>query len=203
MIRARAILGVVLLAVGAAACGIPADDGPRAITQDQRPAELESDSEVTSGGQTLVTDLYFTRFDGSRHNLVPIERAVVTGGSSSRPTPATVLEALLAGVPDDEQASDLVTRIPADTALDGPPDLDSTGVLTVYLSAAISGVQGDGARLAYGQLVCTADALDEVRSVRFAVDGQPVQAPTGEGETSNAPLTCDSYDNLTEGGPAG
>jgi spore germination protein GerM len=199
MTRARAALAAVLLLVGgAAACGIPADDTPRAISQEQVPDDLESEGDVADDGQTLLADLYFTRFDDSRDNLVTVEREVPTGGSSSTPTPATVLEALLAGVQDDDPgAEDIVTKIPADTALVGQPDLVD-GVLTVDLNSAISGVQGDGARLAYGQMVCTADALDEVRGVLFAIEGQPVQAPTGAGETSDAPLTCESYANLRE-----
>ncbi len=200
MTRARAALAaVVLLLVGwAAACGIPADDTPRAISQEQVPDDLDSEGDIADDGQTLLADLYFTRFDGSRDNLVSVEREVPTGGSSSTPTPATVLEALLAGVQDDDPgAEDIVNKIPADTALVGQPDLVD-GVLTVDLNSAISGVQGDGARLAYGQMVCTADALDEVRGVLFAIEGQPVQAPTGAGETSDAPLTCESYANLRE-----
>ncbi len=200
MTRARAALAavVLLLVGGAAACGIPADDTPRAISQEQVPDDLDSEGDIADDGQTLLADLYFTRFDGSRDNLVSVEREVPTGGSSSTPTPATVLEALLAGVQDDDPgAEDIVNKIPADTALVGQPDLVD-GVLTVDLNSAISGVQGDGARLAYGQMVCTADALDEVRGVLFAIEGQPVQAPTGAGETSDAPLTCESYANLRE-----
>ena len=190
------VASVALAALVLSACGIQADDGPREITQDQQPDD--PDAEVPSDGPTLLADLYFARFDGSRDNLVTIEREVPTGSSSSTPAPGPVLESLLAGVPDDEEAGDIVTKIPADTRLDGQPVLDAAGVLTVYLTSAISDVQGDGARLAYGQMVCTADALDQVEGVLFVVDDQPVQAPTGAGETSSAPLTCDSYDNLLE-----
>jgi spore germination protein GerM len=187
----------LLLAGGTAACGIPADDAPRSITQEQ-PDDLVPEAPVTSDGQTLVVDLYFTRFDGSRDKIVPIEREVPTGGSSSRPTPATVLEALLEGATDaDRQDHNVVSKIPDGTVLDGQPELDGDGVLTVDLTEAI-GVQADAARLAYGQMVCTADELDEVAGVRFTVDDQPVQAPTGDGATSGEPLTCESYTNLLE-----
>lgn len=197
MTRLRATLVVALLGL-AAACGIQADDGPRAITQDQRPDDLERDAAPTDG-PTLRAEVYFTRYDGDRYNLVAVETAVQPGSSSSRPTPATVLEALLDGVDDaDEDAPNIVTKIPPDTELAGPPVLDDAGVLTVHLTTGISGVWSDGARLAYGQLVCTAAALDEVESVRFIVGDQPIQAPTGEGETSTGPLTCDSYANVLE-----
>jgi spore germination protein GerM len=197
MSRTHSLLLAALAAVALSACGIRADDGPREITQDQQPDDVDPDAQLPSDGPTLLADLYFARFDGSRDNLVTVEREVPTGSSSSTPTPGPVLEALLAGVPDDE-TGDIVTKIPADTRLDGQPVLDDAGVLTIYLTPTVSGVQSNGARLAYGQMVCTADALDQVEGVLFVVDDQPVQAPTGAGETSSAPLTCDSYTNLLE-----
>ena len=57
-------------------------------------------------------------------------------------------------------------------------------------------MQGDGARLAFGQMVCTVDALDGVEGVVFEIEGDPVNPLVGDGETSSAPLTCDEYDNL-------
>ncbi len=202
MNRFRVAALTVLLAGGLAACGIPADDGPRAISQDQAPDDLGGGADVSEDGQTLLATLYFAQFGGERDNLVTLEREVPTGGSSSTPTPATVLEALLAGVPDDGEETDtMVTRIPAGTALAGQPELVG-GLLTVDLNAAIFGVQGDGARVAYGQMVCTADALEEVESVQFTVEGQAVQAPMGDGEASSTPLTCESYANLLEAPPS-
>jgi spore germination protein GerM len=187
---------VVLLGVSAA-CGIPADDGPRSISDDKTPGTMGDGPEVAADGQTLQAELYFTRFDGRHHNLVPIKRRVPTGGSSSTPTPATVLEALLSGVGEDASALDVVTKIPADTGLASQPELKD-GILTVDLTEAINGVQSDGARLAYGQMVCTVAALDEVESVLFTVEGQPVPPPTGDGDTTNVPLTCASYASLLE-----
>lgn len=199
MNRFRGAALAVLLVGGFTACGIPADDGPRAISQDQAPDDLDSGTEVSEDGQTLLATLYFAQFGGERDNLVTLEREVPTGGSSSTPTPATVLEALLAGVPEGDDT--IVTRIPPGTRLASQPQLVG-GLLTVDLNAAIDGVQGDGARIAYGQMVCTADALDEVESVQFTVEGQPVQAPMGDGEASSTPLTCDSYANLLEPQPS-
>ena len=195
--RAGSMLAALLLAAGLGACGIPADDGPRAISPDNVPAEDEGTT-PTDEGQTQVATLYFARFDGSRDVLVPTEREVPAGGSSSTPTPATVLEALLAGPEGSAAESEsIVTKIPADTDLASPPTLVG-GVLTVDLNHAISGVQGDGARLAYGQMVCTAGALPDVDAVLFTVEGEPLPPPTGDGETSSAPLTCDAYANLLD-----
>jgi spore germination protein GerM len=194
--RARARWAVAcLVAVGMlGACGIPADDEPRAISPDSVPDDAE-ETTPTDASDTLQADLYFTRFDGDRNVLVRTEREVPAGGSSSTPTPATVLEALLAGPQEADASANIVTSIPAGTSL--ASTMLAGDILVVDLNAAISGVQADGARLAFGQMVCTATALAEVGSVRFTVEGAPLAPPTGDGETSDAPLTCDAYDNLT------
>jgi spore germination protein GerM len=109
-----------------------------------------------------------------------------------------VLDRLLAGVPAEADAEGIVTRIPADTALAAQPELQA-GILSVDLDSGMSGIQGDGARLAYGQIVCTADALEGVEGVLFTIEGEPVQPPNGQGETGSAPLTCAAYDELRGG----
>ena len=74
--------------------------------------------------------------------------------------------------------------------------INRTCVLVVDLNSNIDNVRGDGSRLAFGQIVCTADAFDEVQAVRFEVEGQPRAAPKGDGESTDEPLTCTSYANL-------
>lgn len=201
MIRHRArnaLLAALLLAGPAlAACGIPADDAPRDISQDQVPDTPEDTVDVDGDGQARLVDLWYTRFDGDRDVLTPVEEQVTTG-EAGRPTPAVVLDRLLAGVPPDAGTAGVVTKIPPDTSLAAQPELRS-GILTIDLDSGISGIQGDGARLAYGQMVCTADALEGVEGVVFTLEGQPLQAPNGQGEAGSAPLTCADYDNLGGG----
>lgn len=197
-VLAAALGAAVLASAALGGCGIPADSEPRAITEEQIPDTTTTTVDVEEV-QTRSVDLYFTRFDGSRDVLTTVEHEVPTGGESGRPTPATVLEALLSGVPTDATSDPaVVTKIPADTSLASQPELNG-GILTVDLDDGIRGVQGDGARLAFGQLVCTVDALDGVDGVVFEIEGDPVPPLTGDGETSSAPLTCSSYDNLLGG----
>jgi spore germination protein GerM len=204
VIRVRAALAAAVV-LTFTACGIPADESPRAISSDeQTPAVTEPTTTTTADGQTLRAELYFTIFDGNRDNLVAVSREVPAGGAPT-PSPATVLGNLLDGVIPGEQASgdvanpdNIVTKIPADTALASQPVLDERGTLTIDLNPAINSAQSDGARLAYGQLVCTATALDEVRDVQFSVEGERVGAPSGEGDNQMTPLTCEDYANLLE-----
>lgn len=194
---ARRALLALLAVLPVAACGIPADDAPREISQDQVPDTPEDTADVDGDGQSRSVDLWFSRFDGDRDVLTPVQEPV-TAGESGLPTPAVVLDRLLGGVPADAGAERVVTWIPPDTSLAAQPELRS-GILTVDLDSGISGIQGVGARLAYGQMVCTADALEGVDGVVFTIEGEPVQAPTGEGEAGSAPLTCTAYDNLRGG----
>jgi hypothetical protein len=195
MTRTRTAALALLAAVWAAGCGIPADDTPRAISDEQVPADAAGSAAEGDDGQTALADLYFARFAGERGDvLVSIGREVPTGGA---PTPATVMEALLDGVHEGEGPDGLVTKIPADTALGDRPELVG-GTLVVDLNRAISGVQADGARFAYGQMTCTADALADVDGVIFTVEGQPVRPPAGDGESSTGALTCASYADLLD-----
>jgi spore germination protein GerM len=193
----RVVLGsLVSLAFAAAAgCGVPADDKPRAISEENLPDDAEGRVDAAEDGQTESADLYFTRSDGERSHLVALSRQVPISGPSSDPSPATALEALLEGVSPDDDA-DITTVIPPGTSLASQPMLEGDAVLVVDLTPGINNVRGDAARLAFGQIVCTADALAEVDAVRFEVEGQPLTVPKGDGEASGAAVTCRSYENL-------
>ena len=59
-------------------------------------------------------------------------------------------------------------------------------------------MQAPNSSVAFGQIVCTADAFDEVEAVRFNLEGVTRAAPMGDGESSNDPLACAAYANLVE-----
>ena len=182
-----------------AACGVPADDEPRAISQEQQPSQDLTDD--TSDGQTGPATLYLVRFDGTNNLLSPVEVEVPVA-SASAPTPATALETLLGDTPDQALQEDgYNTAIPANTRLMSPPLLDDEGVLTIDINEPLYRVQAPGSSLAFGQIVCTADAFDEVGAVQLRLDGVVRPAPMGDGESSSQPLTCDAYRNLVDPNP--
>jgi spore germination protein GerM len=193
----RLVAALAVAAATAAGCGIPADDEPRAISQEQLPDGDGDSVDNAADGATDNATVYFTRFDGHRTLIVPVEVPVPVEAATSTPDPATVLETLLIGRPEDLAAAEgLQTKIPPDTALASPPVLQPDGTLDVDLTSGIFATQADGARLAYGQIACTADALGGVEAVRFRVEGEALQAPDGEGQSTELPVTCDSYANL-------
>jgi spore germination protein GerM len=193
----RLVAALAVAAATAAGCGIPADDEPRAISQEQLPDGDGDSVDNAADGATDNATVYFTRFDGDRTLIVPVEVPVPVEAATSTPDPATVLETLLIGRPEDLAAAEgLQTKIPPDTALASPPVLQPDGTLDVDLTSGIFATQADGARLAYGQIACTADALGGVEAVRFRVEGEALRAPDGEGQSTELPVTCDSYTNL-------
>ena len=195
---AAACLAVALAAT--AACGVPGDDHPRPISKEQIPGSSTGKTTDTAGAQTQPAAMFFTQFQNDAAHLVPAEVPVPVGSSSPSLVPATVLETLLSANPG-ENGDPYGTNIPPDTALLGEPDLDG-GVLTIDLNQGINNIRSDGARLAYGQIVCTADALGDVDAVLISVEGRPRQVPVGDGGTTSDPVTCTSYANLLAPGVA-
>jgi len=196
------LVPAALLAAVLAACGVPADDEPRAISGEQEPAEELADD--TNDGRTGSALVYLTRFDGADNRLSSVELQVPVGASSTLPTPATALEALLGDTPDETLRADgYNTAIPANTRLLSTPTVDDEGVLTVDVNEPLYRVQAPNSTLAFGQIVCTADAFDEVGAVQFQLEGVPRDAPMGDGESSGQPLTCNAYTDLIEAPPQG
>jgi spore germination protein GerM len=190
------LVAVVVLAAVVAACGVPTDDKPRAISREQAP-DLDEGEQGTSVAVTDTATLFLTRGDGAVRYLAPLEEQVPVGPSAIGASPATALETLLSYTPSETLRTEgFASRIPPDTVLASTPELDDHGVLVVDLNSNINNVQGDGSRLAFGQMVCTADTFEEVQAVRFEVEGEPRAAPKGDGESTDEPLACTSYANL-------
>jgi spore germination protein GerM len=187
--RGLAVVTGLLLGATVGACGIPADDEPRAISPDNVPPEAENEAPPEEGA-TVPAAIWFTRIDGTRELLTRTMHDVAATGSA--PSPVTVLETLFEGPPSD----DVATSIPAGTAVGpGGADLDQ-GLLTVDLNDAIDNIRGERAWFAYGQMVCTVSELPGVEGVQFSIEGVTRPSPQGDGVSTNTPLTCEAYDNL-------
>jgi spore germination protein GerM len=188
--RLLAAVAALLLGATAGACGIPADDDPRAISPDNVPPEAEAETQPEEGATVVPAAIWFTRSDGTRSLLARTQQQVAATGSA--PSAATVLDALFEGPPND----DVGTSIPAPTAV-GPRGAELVrGLLTVDLNDGINDVRGDGAALSYGQMVCTVDELPGVEGVLFTFEGESRPSPRGDGVATDTPLTCEDYDNL-------
>ncbi len=146
--RARPLAAALaVVAAVVAACGVPTDDQPRAISQEQAP-DLDEGEEGTTAAVTETATLFLTRGDGAVRYLAPLEEQVPVGPSAIDASPTTALETLLSYTPSETlQTQGYASRIPPDTALASTPELDEDGVLVVDLNSNIDNVRGDGSRL--------------------------------------------------------
>jgi spore germination protein GerM len=189
--------------LGAAGCGIPTDDGPRAISRENVPDEVvDATTEATASQPTVAARIYLVR-SPEDPRLVAVERRVPAGSPATRPDPAAVLETLLRATPNAQERADGVTNlIPQDTRLASQPEL-ARGTLVVDLTSEIFEVEGTNQRAAFGQIVCTANELAGVDSVRFLVQGEARDVQVDSGATGG-PVTCaGDYQRLQDQGDAG
>lgn len=185
----RVLLVVVALLTLTGACGVPDDDEPRLIAGDDAPLDLApSTAPVTApevGDDTVA--VFFVNRDTGR--LAAFARPV------DELTPRAAIEQLLLGV-TAEDPPELVSAIPPATEL-----LDATvegSTLTLHLGPAgeggIQSVGGDQQVQAFAQIVFTATGQTPsgVRDVRFLVGGEPFDAATEAGPSSE-PVGRDDY----------
>ncbi len=189
--------------LGVAGCGIPTDDNPRAISRENVPDEaVDATTEATASQETVAVPISLVQ-SPEDPRLVDVERRVPVSGPAAAPDPAAVLETLLRATPNAEERSAGITNlIPQDTRLESQPEL-ARGTLVVDLTSEIFDVEGENQRAAFGQIVCTANALEGVDSVRFLVQGEPTPVQVDSGATGG-PVTCSGdYPRLREQGDAG
>jgi len=158
-VLATATLCLALLVTG---CGVPLDDGPRAIDRSTT-SQTTLVSPAVSDGENL--SIYFFRDERLEDQQVPADRD---------PTVDDAIKAVL-GEPDPP----LTTLIPTGTELLGFELDGQTAVID--LSEDIQGFTGPEQKGAYAQLVFTALATGEATSVQFKVSGEAVKAPTDNG----------------------
>jgi len=173
---ALAMIGLVILA----ACGIPADSEPRAISSDAVPVELQSTTTVgapptTALGVERIVYLVVTDSDGDRRL---IQRPVVFSG---RPEVEVMLRDLLAQRSDFGDTT-ISNAIPSDLEIISfeQDDDGQSPRGNITLNGPID-VEGQTLQLAVAQLVFTATELGTVDRVRFIYDGAPLSVPDQDG----------------------
>ncbi|GIU83274.1 MAG: hypothetical protein KatS3mg008_0049 [Acidimicrobiales bacterium] len=168
----RRVLLLLLPALVASACGIPADEKPRAIAAEDLPPGLASRPTTTTTPpvDSVVRTIYFVRetTEGDPR-LAPTPKRVRLPADIPQ-----VLDTLFSG-PDTREVS---SRIPDELRLlDFSLDAAS-GTLTLNLSSELGTVTGTGQTLAFAQIVWTVTEFPDVRAVRFEIEGRPTDAPT-------------------------
>jgi spore germination protein GerM len=201
----RTGLGAALavVALGVVGCGIPTDDSPRAISRENVPDDVADDTTEPTDSQSTVTARIYLVQSPEDPRLAPVPRPVPSGSPAADPDPAAVLETLLTATANPQERAEGITNlIPEDTRLASQPELTG-GTLEVDLTSEIFDVEGENQRAAFGQIVCTANELAGVESVRFLVDGEPRDIQTDTG-AADSPVNCArDYERLMAGQAAG
>jgi spore germination protein GerM len=177
---AAALALVTVGAVGAVAgCGVPLDRSPHPIAQTTIAVDDTIPTTVAGDGTQVVT-VYFLNGD----TLQGQEYA-----ADEEPTLSDALAYVLAA-PAPDASADLHTAVPPGTELRSAEVTD--GVATIDLTNQINDVSGPSQKEAFAQIVFTALAIDGIQQVRFLIDGEPVDAPTDNGNL--AVISADDYD---------
>ena len=188
---------LAVVALGVVGCGIPTDDSPRAISRENVPDDVADDTtEPTPSQSTVGAPIYLVQSPDDPR-LLAVQRPVPAGSSpAADPDPAAVLETLLTATANPQEQADGITNlIPQDTRLASQPQL-ARGTLVVDLTSEIFDVVGENQRAAFGQIVCTANALEGVSLVRLLVQGETTGVQADSGAT-DGPVSCaDDYARL-------
>lgn len=194
------LVSLVTTAAVATGCGVPDDERPRVIGGDQAYVDLSpTTAPIDDEGDDTITVFFLDRSSG-RSVLAPARRTVTAA------TPQTAMEQLLLGPqvdpadPDDTEAG-LVSAIPPGTSLPSSSVMEGTLELDFASSeeAGLLDIEGESQLAAFAQIVRTMTGLSGVRNVRFLIDGQPVDAPTSEGQPTSDPVDRDDYISLAPG----
>ncbi len=183
------VLAVVGLAL--AGCGVPMDDGPRAIpTTDQQASDEGQPEAPAQAGGASSPKVFFLTAQGPQggERLQGVSRDV---GRTRRRCWRRSSRAS----PSDEQDRRLQTFIPPGTTL-LDADLRGDGTLVVDVGDAFFDAKGESQIKAVAQVVYTATDLPEVERVRLLVDGQERDWLRGDGIAVSTALTPFDYPEL-------
>lgn len=182
------VLAASITAAVLVGCGVPTDDAPRAVAEDEIPEALvAAPTTTTTPPDGVEANLFYVQTVDNESALVRLAREVDDRMVES------VLEALVATVPEDLPPS-VSTAIPPDVAV-----LSATiddGVVTIDLSEEFRNVSGEPRIQAVAQIVFTATDLSAVDSVLFSVEGEDELVPDDAGSDIDGPATRADYVEL-------
>jgi spore germination protein GerM len=187
MKRLVGVLAAILLLAG---CGVPVQGDPVPIEPGAVPTQLQESAPTgppqasTVPGQSSL-QINFVRND----QLVSLRRPAPNSDRLQ-----AVLDDLIAGPTELEQANGVTTALPPNAALT-IAKVDGSHV-TLELSGDTEGRSATENVLAVGQIVLSVTALATVDAVTFSRDGVPVEALLADGALTTEPLTAADYQSL-------
>ncbi len=183
-----AALGAVVLLVAVvllSGCGVRPEDRPEPVTTAATPSANLGNGPTAAGPRLTV---FFVR--GAA--LAPVERR------TRATTTAAALELLVEGPSRAEVGTGIRTALPPEVV--GVDEVLPDGVATVSVTRGFTGITGGNQLLAVAQIVWTLTDLPTVITVRFVVEGTPVEVPT-DGGLTDRPVGRDDYRSVTPADP--
>lgn len=179
---ALTLLVTALLATG---CGVRPQDRPEPVTT---AAARSSDTANGSTGAGPRLAIFFVR--GAE--LAPVERR------TNAATTAAALEQLMEGPTRAEVDTGIRTALAPEVV--GVDEVLPGGLTTVSVTRGFTGISGGNQLLAVAQVVWTLTDLPTVTTIRFVVEGAPVEVPTDAGLTDR-PVGRDDYRSVAPAEP--
>jgi spore germination protein GerM len=181
----RAMALFVLVVVGAAGCGVPANESAKKVEPKDVPFELLDESNgaaaaAEEGEENVV--LYFVR-DG---RLVRATRRLPIS-----PTPGRVLATLREGPTSAEVSGGVGSALPARNAVRSVSL--AGGTATVDFARRFTTLSSSDQLLALAQIVYTLTARPGIGQVRFTLQGETTDVPRANGSLTSARVSRDDY----------
>jgi len=174
MRRAVALVCCLVLA----GCGVPVERVPRPLDPS---VTVGSPDAPTAPVGAVAEKLYMVR----DNQLVAVERRV-----DAPPDLTRQLTDLMSSPTEQERNTGLGSALAGTDLISGVQLEDGTAVVAVTTSIRTDEV------LAYGQIVCTLAARDDVDAVQFVQNGRPLEVPRADGVLTADPLTAADYYTL-------
>jgi spore germination protein GerM len=186
----KALLWVLVVLLCLVGCGVPVQNDPVPVQPGAVPSQLQETGPTGPPPASTVPGRSSLQI-----NFVRNDQLV----SLRRPAPDSdrlqaVLDDLIAGPTELEQANGVTTALPPNATL-SIANVDDSHV-TLELSGDTEGRSATENVLAVGQIVLSVTALPTVDSVTFARNGVPVEALLADGALTTQPLTAADYQSL-------
>jgi spore germination protein GerM len=172
----RGVLALLTVGLVLAGCTLRQDDQPREITRASLPDVLfqQTPANATPGSETRT--FFLVKAVGTTESLVKVQ-VPIQPPADPADFPRTIIEKLVIK-PPSSATGEYRSVIPLGTRVLAVKQHDD--VLDIDLSNALGTIENTQQRLAIGQIVFTATAINGVTYVRFFVEGTPSAVPVDD-----------------------
>ncbi|MEV4199890.1 GerMN domain-containing protein [Micromonospora globbae] len=184
----RRSAGLLLAVLALGGCGVPVDDAPRPVAQPPGPFPTPATASPTTASGRVEETLCFVRDDKLGRTVRRVDVL---------PSVEVQLQHLLAGPTEKERQAGLTSALPGTVVVAGARVNGALAEVDVRAAGEETGRSDEV--FAFGQIVCTLTARDDVDRVSFRRDGRPLDVPRADGSFSRDPLTVADYAPLMPG----